>query len=117
MVGTTETISEQRDPQLSSGGVESLPFTRFVFGSGIECSFLPHINVDQFRWTQHDRFWRDDLRRAREELGITHLRYAFPWHELEPRRGEFNWDYSDQRMEELDRLGFELMLDVMHLGT
>ena len=116
MVGATETISQQHRPQLISG-VESLPFTQFVFGSGIECSFLPHINVDQFRWTQHDRFWREDLRRAREELGITHLRYAFPWHELEPQRGKFNWQYSDERMEEITRLGFDLMLDVMHFGT
>jgi beta-glucosidase len=117
MVGATAITSKARSEQVVSNGVESLPFTQFVFGSGIECSFLPHINVDQFRWTQHDRFWRDDLRRAREELGITYLRYAFPWHELEPQRGKFNWKYSDERMEEFDRLGIHLLLDVMHFGT
>jgi beta-glucosidase/6-phospho-beta-glucosidase/beta-galactosidase len=97
--------------------VDSLPFPQFVFGSGIECSFLPHINVNQFHWTQHDRFWRDDFKRAREELGITHLRYAFPWHELEPARGQFRWETADERIAECDRLGIELMLDVMHFGT
>ncbi len=53
-----------------------LPFDSFVWGAGIECSFIPHLNVDQFQWTQHERFWREDLARARDELGITHLRYA-----------------------------------------
>ena len=100
-----------------STGVESLPFQQFVFGSGIECSFLPHMNVDQFRWTQHDRFWREDLKRAREELGITHLRYSLPWHVLEPTRGSFDWSYSDERMAEFDKLGIRLLLDVMHFGT
>ncbi|HEY8747374.1 MAG TPA: family 1 glycosylhydrolase [Tepidisphaeraceae bacterium] len=103
--------------QVLMGGVDSLPFDQFIFGSGIECSFLPHINVNQFQWTQHDRYWRDDFKRAREELGITHLRYAFPWHELEPQRGAFNWGYSDERIAECDRLGIKLMLDVMHFGT
>jgi len=79
--------------------------------------FPPHINVDQFQWTQHDKFWRDDLRRAREELGIKHLRYAFPWHVLEAQRGNFDWSYSDERIEAFDKLGFNLMLDAMHFGT
>lgn len=103
-------------PQVSDA-LLSLPFTDFVWGSGVECSFLPHINVDQYKWTQHDRFWKDDLRRAKEELGISYLRYAFPWHELEPARGTFNWDYSDQRIAECEKLGIHLMMDVMHFGT
>lgn len=98
-------------------GVSSLPLTQFAWGAGIECSFLPHLDVDQFRWTQHDRFWREDFRLAREELGVSHLRYAFPWHVLEPQPGVFDWSYADQRIEELDRLGIQLMLDVMHFGT
>lgn len=103
-------------PQVSDD-LSSLPFPSFVWGSGVECSFLPHINVDQYKWTQHDRFWKEDFRRAKEELGISHLRYAFPWHELEPTRGTFNWDYSDQRIAECDKLGINLMMDVMHFGT
>lgn len=95
----------------------TLPIQKFIWGAGIECSFLPHLNVDQFAWTQHDRFWREDLARARNELGISHLRYAFPWHVLEPRRGQFDWAYADERMAEFDKLGIELMLDVMHFGT
>src|SRR5687767_12876711 len=104
----------------ASGGaaaVQSLPVCQFIWGAGIECSFLPHLNVDQFQWTQHDRFWREDLRRTREEAGITHLRYAFPWHVLEPQRGKFDWSYSDERIEAFQKLGIEPLLDVMHFGT
>ena len=124
MISTTSQTAGPRMPGAKEGiqtfqstGIESLPIQQFVFGSGIECSFLPHMNVDQFRWTQHDRFWREDLKRAREELGIVHLRYSFPWHVLEPTRGAFDWSYSDERMAEFDKLGIQLLLDVMHFGT
>src|SRR5207248_964176 len=88
-----------------------LPFTQFIWGAGIECSFLPHLNVDQFQWTQHNRFWREDFRRAKQELGINHLRYAFPWHVLEPEPGKFDWSYSHERVDELKNLGIDVMLD------
>ncbi len=101
----------------SSFDVDRLPITQFIWGAGVECSFLPHLNVDQFQWTQHDRFWREDLRRARSEVGLTHLRYCFPWHVLEPQRGKFDWSYADERIEECEKLGIELLLDVMHFGT
>jgi beta-glucosidase/6-phospho-beta-glucosidase/beta-galactosidase len=110
---TTVTTSEATQLELR----ESLPVEQFIWGAGIECSFIPHMKVDQFEWTQHDRHWRDDLRRAKEEAGITNLRYAFPWHVLEREPGKFDWSYSDQRMEEIEKLGINLLLDVMHFGT
>src|SRR5688572_25209029 len=97
--------------------VQSLPIRQFMWGAGIECSFLPHLNVDQFQWTQHDRFWREDLRRTREEAGITHLRYAFPWHVLEPSRGKFDWSYPDERIGFFQQIGLDPIMDVMHFGT
>jgi beta-glucosidase/6-phospho-beta-glucosidase/beta-galactosidase/glycosyltransferase involved in cell wall biosynthesis len=109
-------LSPARQPANSSS-VEKLPFKKFVWGAGIECSFLPHLNVDQFDWTQHNRFWRDDLRRAKDELGITHMRYALPWHKIEATPGSFDWTMADERIAEFDKLGIELMLDVMHFGT
>ncbi|MGE5609063.1 MAG: family 1 glycosylhydrolase, partial [Bacillota bacterium] len=101
----------------TENSIESLPITGFLWGAGIECSFLPHLGVDQFKWTQHDRFWREDLVLAKEQLGISHLRYAFPWHVLEPQRGTFDWSYADERMEEFERLAIKPVLDVMHFGT
>jgi len=48
--------STQSAAKLEERPADSLPFKKFVWGAGIECSFLPHLNVDQFQWTQHDRF-------------------------------------------------------------
>src|SRR3954453_3874369 len=107
-------INEQLSGELT---VDRLPRQRFMWGGGIECSFLPHLNVDQFEWTQHNRFWKEDLKRIREELGITNLRYSLPWHVLEPQRGKLDWSFGDERIAECDRLGINLMLDVMHFGT
>ena len=92
-------------------------YTRFVWGVGIECSFIPHLNVDQFEWTQHDRVCRDDLRLAKDELGASALRYAFPWHKIETSPGKFDFSLADDRMAELERLGIEPYIDVMHFGT
>src|SRR5512141_2276103 len=63
----------------------------FIWSVGVECSVLPHIQVDQFEWTQHDRFWREDFRMIRETFGPVTVRYGLPWSMLEPRRGEFAW--------------------------
>src|SRR6476659_6269575 len=87
-------------PSNAANGAAQLPFKEFVWGAGIECSFLPHLKVDQYEWTQHDRFWREDLKRAREELGIKYLRYALPWHKIESERGKFDWTIADERIAE-----------------
>src|SRR2546423_1115559 len=101
----------------AAAALQSLPITQFIWGAGIECSFLPHINVDQFQWTQHNRYWREDFRLAKNELGISHLRYAFPWHVIESERGRLDWSFADERVEEAQKLGLKFMLDVMHFGT
>src|SRR5579862_2317717 len=122
MIFETKPSSTVRRPDLDNAPeaqptMPSLPFDRFVWGAGIECSFLPHLNVDQFQWTQHDRFWREDFRRAKDELGIGALRYAFPWHIIERERGKFDWSVCDERMDLINELGIDLFLDVMHFGT
>src|SRR4051812_2104884 len=76
----------------------ALPTRAFVWGAGIECSFIPHLKVDQFEWTQHDRFWRDDFRLAAEQLGLSALRYALPWHKIEQGPGVFDWALADERI-------------------
>ncbi len=88
----------------------------FTWGVGIECSTLPHLKIDQFNWTQHDRQWREDLARVRE-TGATHLRYAIPWHWMEPERGRYDWSRADERIDAIRDAGIEPMMDVMHFGT
>jgi beta-glucosidase/6-phospho-beta-glucosidase/beta-galactosidase len=100
-----QTITEDR---------ESPPF---VWGVGIECSFIPHLNVDQFEWTQHDRHWREDFKLIREKLGVAKLRYALPWHQIEPEPGVFDWKLADEKIAALGELGIDTYLDVMHFGT
>ena len=104
-------------PSSAPASIDTLPFKEFVWGAGIECSFLPHLGVDQFQWTQHHRYWREDLKLAREQLGLKYLRYALPWHVLEPEPGKFNWQMADERLAEFQNLGITPLLDVMHFGT
>jgi len=110
--------------QFASKSAESLHmqhgssvFPTFVWGAGVECSFLQHIDVDQFEWTQHNRFWKEDFDRAANVLGAKYLRYAFPWHLIEAKRGEFDWTMPDERIAYCKKLGIELLVDVMHFGT
>ena len=112
-------VQNDSTTKANAGSIDaaSLPFEKFVWGAGVECSFLPHINVDQYEWTQHNRFWREDLKRAREELGIQYLRYALPWHRLESERGKFDWTMADERIAEMQKLGIEPLMDIMHFGT
>jgi beta-glucosidase/6-phospho-beta-glucosidase/beta-galactosidase len=89
----------------------------FLWGVGIESSAIPQLDVDQFEWTQHNRFWREDLRLVAEELGLRHLRYAIPWQYMEPEPGRFDWTIADARLALCHELGIAPMLDVMHFGT
>ncbi len=89
----------------------------FRWATGIECSFIPHLSIDQYRWTQHDRFWRDDLELMRNDLGCRWLRYALPWHEIEKQPGQFDWQWFDVRLEHFEKLGINLLLDLVHFGT
>ncbi len=107
-------LSQRRSQHIHSPHASS---QRFVWGAGIECSFVPHLKVDQFEWTQHDRFWRDDFKRARQELGISALRYALPWHKIETTPGQFDFTAADERIAAAADLGLDLYLDVMHFGT
>ena len=109
--GVTDAIAHA----VEGGGAETA--AKFVWGAGIECSFIPHLNVDQFEWTQHNRFWRDDFKRAKEQLGLSALRYALPWHQIEREPGTFDWAMADERVAYAGELGIDLYMDVMHFGT
>ena len=89
----------------------------FRWATGLECSFIPHLSIDQYRWTQHDRFWRTDFELLANDLGCRWVRYALPWHEIERTPGVFEWDWFDQRLAHVESLGITLMLDLAHFGT
>ena len=89
----------------------------FRWATGIECSFIPHLGIDEYRWTQHDRFWREDFERIANDLGCRWLRYALPWHEIERQPGQFDWRWMDERMDLFERLGITPLLDLVHFGV
>ena len=91
--------------------------SEFRWASGLECSFIPHLSIDQYRWTQHDRFWRADFELIANDLGCRWLRYALPWHEIETTPGVFDWEWFDRRLAHAERLGITLLLDLAHFGT
>ncbi|KXU83183.1 beta-galactosidase [Paraburkholderia monticola] len=54
--------------------------------------------------------WADDAQRM-VELGITHVRIAeFAWSRMEPRAGEFDWQWLDEAVETLAKAGLKLVL-------
>ena len=89
----------------------------FRWATGLECSFIPHLSIDQYRWTQHDRFWRTDFELIANDLRCRWLRYALPWHEIERTPGVFDWEWFDQRLAHVESLGITLLLDLAHFGT
>ena len=54
--------------------------------------------------------WADDAKRM-VELGITHVRIAeFAWSRMEPRAGEFVWEWLDEAVATLANAGLKLVL-------
>ncbi len=91
--------------------------SQFRWAAGIECSFIPHLGIDQYRWTQHDRFWRTDFELIARDLGARWVRYALPWHEIERTPGVFDWNWFDLRLAHAESLGITFLLDLVHFGT
>jgi beta-galactosidase len=57
-----------------------------------------------------EAWWAEDARRMRE-LGIEYVRIGeFAWTRLEPRRGEFRWDWLDRAIDALSAAGLKIVL-------
>ena len=94
--------------------------TGFMFATGVECSYP---TIENGRWrrdemdsTRHYRLWQEDLRLARE-IGITHIRYGPPLHLIYGGPGQYDWDYIDPQMAELQEFGPEPIIDLCHFGV
>src|SRR4051794_26897096 len=94
----------------------------FAWALGIEDTFIPQLApggrvLDEYVLTQHDRFWRDDLRRI-ADTGCRHLRYGIPWYRVNPAPGEFDWSWTDEVLPYLvQELGIAPILDLVHYGA
>lgn len=89
----------------------------FRWVSGIEGSIIPHLNIDQYRWTQHDRLWRQDLERTALDLKCHWLRYSLPWSRIQSTPTTWTWSWCDDRFDVAAKLGIQLIVDLVHFGV
>ena len=92
----------------------------FMFATGIECS-NPTIDNgrtrrDELEECGHYKHWRDDLRLVKE-LGLKTLRYGLPYHKTNPGAGQYDWDFADLALAEMQRLEITPILDLLHFGV
>ena len=94
--------------------------SRFIFATGIECSY-PTIENGRWRRDQmaacghYDR-WREDFELARR-IGVSHLRYGPPLHLMFRGPDRFDWSLTDEPMAELREHGPEPIVDLCHFGV
>jgi beta-glucosidase len=95
----------------------------FIWATGIEDTFIaaPHEAtgriLDEYALTEHYERWEDDLA-LMASLGISAARYGIPWYRVCPRRGEYDWSWTDrvlERMVQTHRI--EPIVDLVHYGT
>jgi beta-glucosidase/6-phospho-beta-glucosidase/beta-galactosidase len=91
---------------------------RFMFAVGIECSnpvIENGVRVDQLELTGHYELWKKDLRLVRE-LGLRYLRYGPPIHRIFKGPRDYDWEWLDPVMAEMQRLGIRPIIDLVHFG-
>jgi beta-glucosidase/6-phospho-beta-glucosidase/beta-galactosidase len=89
----------------------------FRWATGIEGSCIPHLGIDEYHWTRHDKHWREDFQRVSKELGCRWLRYSLCWHLIESSPGVYDWTWADERINYARELGINLILDLVHFGV
>lgn len=72
--------------------------------------------LDEHVLTEHHLRWRQDLEAA-QRLGATGLRYGVSWPVVHAQPGRFEWGRLDAVVEEMERLGLEMIADLVHYGT
>ena len=101
----------------------SPPGTRFIFATGIECSYPTiagpdgrPVRIDQLEKTVHYKRWAEDFALVRD-LGIDFLRYGPPYHRIHTAPGVYDWELADAPLAELGRLGITPIVDLCHFGV
>ncbi|MBC7896245.1 MAG: family 1 glycosylhydrolase [Cytophagaceae bacterium] len=92
----------------------------FMFATGIECSYPTIDNGrtrrDMLEECGHYTHWREDLGLV-ADLGLKYIRYGFPYYSVHRGPGQYDWDFADEAMAEIRRLGLTPILDLMHFGV
>jgi beta-glucosidase/6-phospho-beta-glucosidase/beta-galactosidase len=95
----------------------------FLFATGIENSY-PLITgpdgrdhrVDEMAKTSHYERWREDFQLVRD-LGLDYLRYGPPYYRTHAAPGAYDWQFCDETLAELRRLGITPIADLCHFGV
>lgn len=72
--------------------------------------------LDEHVLTEHDLVMPDDLALA-VRLGAEAVRYGVSWPLAHPAPGRFDWVALDAAVSQAQRLGLELVADLVHYGT
>src|SRR5260370_30442828 len=94
-----------------------------MLGTGIENSY-PVITgpdgsprrVDEMEKCGHYDRWRDDFALVRE-MGLRFLRWGPAYYKINPGPGRYDWDWTDEALAELRRLGITPIVDLCHFGV
>ena len=93
----------------------------FEWLAGIEDTFItapsPRTGrtLDEYELTQHYARMEADLALF-AHLGLRAVRYGIPWHRINPRRGEWDFEWADRPLERLLELGIQPVVDLVHYG-
>jgi len=95
----------------------------FMFATGIECSYPlvrggpggDRVRRDQLRECGHYEHWEKDFDLV-HGLGLKYLRYGLPYHLVNPAPGKYDWEFADEVMGRLKKLGIIPILDLLHFG-
>src|SRR5919107_2315688 len=97
--------------------------SRFVFATGIECSYPTvsdvagrRVRFDQLEQAFHYRYWQQDLALVRE-LGLHWLRYGPPYYRIHVSPDRYDWEFTDLVFAEMRRLGIVPIVDLCHFGV
>jgi hypothetical protein len=96
--------------------------SRFVFASGIECSY-PVIQTpagpfrrDQMEECGHYARWREDFELTLA-LGCRHLRYGPPYYRMHLGPGRYDWSFTDEVLPAMRDMGITPIIDLCHFGV
>lgn len=100
--------------------VSSLPaMIYFMFATGIEnsCPTIENgrVRMDEMEKCRHYDLWCRDFDLV-QELGIAHLRYGPPMHEVWLGPDRYDWSFPDQTFGELYRRHITPITDLCHFG-
>lgn len=96
--------------------------SRFIFASGIECSYPViagpdgPLRRDQMEECGHYTRWRDDFALALE-LGCRHLRYGPPYYRMHLGPGMYDWSFTDEVLPAMRDMGLTPIIDLCHFGV